>query len=145
MSFYHSGLCSGSSFDQHYYWSGEYSKNTELYYFRGFSSSLLRYDPKKNEWKLTMYSNPNIYATCNESIYPFGTLNWYFFGDTCTQIEQENILAKNVHKLMISFNACDDNNEFTCSDGTWWVFFYPYKYPDRLIFLLILLTFSLLI
>ena len=126
------GLCSGSSFDQHYYWTGEYSKNTELYYFRGFSSSLLTYDPKKSEWKLTMYTNPNIYATCNESVidpnddtppsslnYPFGTFHWYFFRDTCKKIGHEKILAKNVHKLTISFNACDENNEFTCSDGTW--------------------------
>ena len=113
------GLCSGSSFDQHYYWTGEYSKNTELYYFRGFSSSLLNYDPKKSEWKLTIYSKPNIYATCNESIYPFGMLNWYFFGDTCEQKEPEKSVAKNVYKLPISFNACDENNEFSCADGTW--------------------------
>ena len=78
-----------------------------MYYFRGFSSSLLSYDPKKSEWKLTKYSNPNIYATCNESIYPFGTLNWYFYEDTCRQIliEPEKIVAKNVYKLPISFNV----------------------------------------
>ena len=127
-----SGLCSESSFDQHYYWTGEYSENTELYYFRGFSNSLLNYDPKKYEWKLTnVYTNTEIYAICNESTiyhndgsepsptYPFGTFNWYFFGDTCTEIEPEKIVDKNVHKLTISFDACDENNEFTCGDGTW--------------------------
>ena len=124
------GLCSESQFDQHYYWTGEYSENTELYYFRGFLSSLLNYDPIKAEWKLTILSNPDIYATCNETMidlnsqapslgYPFGTFHWYFYGDTCTQIEPDKIVAKNVHKLKISFDACDVNNEFTCGDGTW--------------------------
>ena len=126
-----SGLCSGSSFDQHYYWTGEYSKDTEMYYFRGFSNSLLNYDPNKSEWKLTnMYTNTEIYAICNESTihpndgsqatrpspsYPYGTYHWYFFGDTCKKIGTE----KNVHKLTISINACDENNEFVCGDGTW--------------------------
>ena len=96
----------------------------ELYNFRGFSSSLLNYDLNKSEWKLTLYSNPNIYATCNESnypssIYPFGKFNWYFFGDTCKHIEPEKVLAKNVYKLPINFNACDPNSEFNCEDGTW--------------------------
>ena len=131
-----SGLCSGSSFDKHYYWTGEYSKDTELYYFRGFSNSLLNYDPRKSEWKLTnMYTNTDIYAICNESTihpkipnfdgtepfpsYPFGTFHWYFFGDTCKGMEPEKSVAKNVYKLKISFNACDENKEFVCGDGTW--------------------------
>ena len=129
-----SGLCSGSLFDQHYYWTGEYSKNTELYYFRGFSSSLLNYDQKKSEWKLTLYSNPDIYAICNESAiylnddsqhshpspsYPFGTFHWYFFGDTCKEIGPEKSVAKKVYNLTISFNACNEKNEFVCGDGTW--------------------------
>ena len=92
-----------------------------MYYFRGFSSSLLSYDQQTSEWKLTTYSNPNIYATCNESrsMYPFGMLNWYFFGDTCTNKEPDKIMAENACKMTISFDACDENNEFTCGDGTW--------------------------
>ena len=132
-----SGLCSGSSFDKHYYWTGEYSKDTELYYFRGFSNSLLHYEPKKSEWKLTLYSNPNVYATCNQTAihtnilkksqphsvssvgYPFGTFQWIFFGDTCKMIGSEKILTKNIYNLTISFNACNESSEFTCGDGTW--------------------------
>ena len=92
----------------------------ELYNFRGFSSSLLNYDSNNSEWKLTLYSNPNIYATCNEStIYPFGTFNWYFYGETCKQIGKKNIMTNNVYKFPINFNACDPNTEFNCADGTW--------------------------
>ena len=103
-----------------------------MYNFRGFSSTLLNYNPKKSEWKLTLYSNPKIYAICNETIkifpydnsqsylsYPFGTFHWYFFGDTCKGMETEKSVAKNVYKLKISFNGCDENKEFVCGDGTW--------------------------
>ena len=86
------GLCYGSSFDAHYGWTGEFSNNTEIYYFRGFADSLLNYDPIKSEWKLSLYTNPTIYATCNESTYPFGTLNWYFFNDTCQRIGSEHTI-----------------------------------------------------
>ena len=64
-----------------------------------------------------LYDNPNIYATCNESIgYPFGMLNWYFFNDTCEQVVPEQT---NVHKLPINFNGCNPNYEYNCHDGTW--------------------------
>ena len=105
--------------DEHYGWTGKYIENTEIYDFRGFSNSLLTYDVDKSEWKLILYTNPNIYATCNESFYPFGTLNWYFYGDTCQQIGSENVVAKNVYKLPINFNACNPNTDFNCADGTW--------------------------
>ena len=120
------GLCYGSSFDAHYGWTGEYSENTEIYYFRGFSNSLLVYDQQKSEWKLTLYSNPNIYATCNESTYPFGMLNWYFFNDTCQRIGSEQTVAKNVYRLPINFNGCNSNYEYNCLDGTWWVYYSTY-------------------
>ena len=95
-------------------------ENTELYYFRGFSTSLLTYDEQKSEWKLMLYDNPNIYATCNESIgYPLGMLNWYFFGDTCEQVRPEQTVAKNVYKSPINFNGCHPNHEYNCRDGTW--------------------------
>ena len=113
------GLCYGSSFDAHYGWTGEYSENSEIYYFRGFSNSLLVYDQLKSEWKLTLYSNPNIYATCNESTYPFGMLNWYFFNDTCQRVGSEQTVAKNVYRLPINFNGCNSNYEYNCLDGTW--------------------------
>ena len=113
------GLCFGSTFDAHYGWTGDYSPNTEIYYFRGVTQSLLSYDTEKSEWRLSNYGNPSIYATTNESVYPFGTMNWYFHGDTCQRISAENMVAENVYKLPINFNGCDPNSEFNCRDGTW--------------------------
>ena len=67
------GLCEGSLFDAHYGWTGKYNQDeSEVYYFRGFSNSLLSFDNDRSEWKLTLDSNSEVYATYNESInYPF--------------------------------------------------------------------------
>lgn len=67
-----------------------------------------------------MDDNENIYATCNETgeMYPFGMFNWYFFNDTCPRAGPLDRVGKNIHKFLISFSACSDN-EFTCMDGSW--------------------------
>ena len=113
------GLCIGSAFDAHYGWTGDFSPDSEIYYFRGVTQSLLEYDNENSEWRLSVYGNPSIYATTNESVYPFGTMNWYFYGDTCQQIGAENVIEDGVYKLPINFNGCDPNKEFNCRDGTW--------------------------
>jgi hypothetical protein len=115
------GLCIGSSFDADYGWTGETSEDSEKYSFRGFSKSIVVWKPTKMEWRLILYSSPNIYATCNETGsegYPFGTLRWYFFNDTCPRIGETETVADNIYKLDISFTACSDD-EFNCRDGTW--------------------------
>ena len=90
-----------------------------MYYFRGFSNSLLSFDKDRSEWKLTLDSNSETYATCNESIkYPFGTHNWYFYNDNCKSTESEYSSDKDVLKLPINFNGCN-SEEFNCADGSW--------------------------
>ncbi len=50
------GLCYGTKFDIHYGWTGEMAPgSSEMYSFRGFSTSYLFWDESRNEWKLTLY------------------------------------------------------------------------------------------
>ena len=73
------GLCSTSSLDQYYGWV------TEKQDIRGFTNTALKFDNLANNWKLTLYDNPNIYAIFNETNVeiPFGKHFWYVFNDTC--------------------------------------------------------------
>ena len=113
-------MCVGSSFDAHYGWTNEYSDHAEKYIYRGFTSSVLKYDHENTEWRLGVYDNPFIYAIYNGSeAYPFGTLYWYIFNDTCKKIEPSLVLSKDVHKVSLNFNSCNTNTEFNCADGTW--------------------------
>jgi hypothetical protein len=100
------GLCYGSTFDAHYGWTG-LRNQSEKYSFRGFSKSMLEWDQRNMEWKLFLYNNPLIYATCNESGegYPFGTLSWHFFNDTCPRAGVAETVAPNIYKFQISFTA----------------------------------------
>ena len=101
----------------------EYSKGTEIYFFRGFENSILQYNNDKSEWKLSLYSKPSIYAIFNgTATYPFGVQKWFVFNDTCkyeSEDELESIEIKKNHKLSFNFNACHPNEEFNCADGTW--------------------------
>ena len=117
------GLCDGSSFDAHYGMTTEYSKGTEIYFFRGFENSILQYNNDKSEWKLSLYSKPSIYAIFNgTATYPFGVQKWFVYNDTCkyeSEDELESTQTKKNHKLSFNFNACHPNEEFNCADGTW--------------------------
>ena len=106
------GLCEGTSFDAHYGMINEYSENTEIYFFRGFQNSLLKYYNQIDKWKLTFYTNPTMYATFNgTATYPFGEQKWNIFNDTCKH--------KTYDYLTLNFNACHPKNEYNCVDGTW--------------------------
>ena len=106
------GLCDGSSFDAHFGMTSEYSKNTEIYFFRGFQNSLLEYRYKTSMWIMTLYTNPSIYATFNgTATYPFGVQKWNIFNDTCKQKTNE--------ESILNFNACHPKDEYNCADGTW--------------------------
>ena len=111
--FYSLGLPSGTKFDAHYGWTGQNSEDSEIYYFRGFKTSLLKYNQSGNEWRLTLYTDPSIYGIHNQSAnhYPFGEKNWYFF-NTNTQRKVEI-------KRILNLNPCNPVSEFNCADGTW--------------------------
>ena len=111
--FYSLGLPSETKFDAHYGWTGQYSEDSEMYYFRGFKTSLLKYNQSGNEWRLTLYTNPSIYGINNQSEnhYPFGEREWYFF-NTNTQRKVEI-------KRILNLNPCNPVSEFNCADGTW--------------------------
>lgn len=81
---------------------------------------MIEFQPKTQEWKLSLYKNPNAYAICNETQdnYPFGTYIWYFFNDTCPRATERDLVAQNVHKFSLSLSACT-KDEFNCRDGTW--------------------------
>ena len=99
------GLCIGTSFDQHYSWTGQLEKETEYYYFQGFSNSIVQWNDNQKEWRLTLYQNKAIYGICNETrgLYPFGTFDWHFFNDTC---QDENPTHSNQsYKHAISFSG----------------------------------------
>ena len=113
------GLCYGSSFDAHFGWTGEMSLSKELYSFRGFSKSIIQWDENQSEWRMSLYHDESIYATCNETGggYPFGIFNWYFFNDTCPRAGKSETVAENTLRIPISFSACH-KDEFSCRDGT---------------------------
>ena len=99
------GLCIGSSFDKHYSWTGEWDKETERYYFQGFSNSIIQWNENQKEWRLTLHDNKTIYGVCNETqgLYPFGTFDWYFFNDIC---KAENLIHNSQSfKRAISFSG----------------------------------------
>ena len=99
------GLCYGTSFDQHYSWTGEWDKETEHYYFQGFSNSIIQWNDDQKEWRLTLFQNQTIYGICNEThgLYPFGKYNWYFFKDTCQA--KNPIHKRQSFKHTISFSG----------------------------------------
>ena len=79
------------------------------------------FDKKASQWKLSLYSNPNVYAILNGSdvSYPFGTHDWYIFNDTCKYIGLDKTIRPNIFKMPLNFNGCNPNIEFNCADGTW--------------------------
>ena len=107
------GLCYGTAFDKHFSWTGLWDEETEHYYFRGYSNSIIKWNDKKKEWHLTLYEDKTIYAICNDTniskhgLYPFGILDWYFFQDTCEH--EEPIQDTKMFKFPISFAGNDSN------------------------------------
>ena len=108
------GLCYGTAFDKHFSWTGLWDEETEHYYFRGYSNSIIKWNTKKKEWHLTLYEDKTIYAICNDTniskhgLYPFGILDWYFFQDTCEG--DEPIQGTEVFKFPISLSGEDSNS-----------------------------------
>ena len=51
------GLCFGSQFDAHFGWTGEFSNDSMLYSFRGFSKSILKWNSNEHQWILSLYGN----------------------------------------------------------------------------------------
>ena len=108
------GLCYGTAFDKHFSWTGLWDEETEHYYFRGYSNSIIKWNEKKKEWHLTLYEDKTIYAICNDTnvskngLYPFGILDWYFFQDTCEG--DEPIQGIEVFKFPISLSGEDSNS-----------------------------------
>ena len=108
------GLCYGTAFDKHFSWTGLWDEETEHYYFRGYSNSIIKWNDKKKEWHLTLYEDKSIYAICNDTniskhgLYPFGILDWYFFQDTCEG--DEPIQGTEVFKFPISLSGEDSNS-----------------------------------
>ena len=108
------GLCYGTAFDHHFSWTGLWDEETEHYYFRGYSNSIIKWNDKKKEWHLTLYEDKTIYAICNDTniskhgLYPFGILDWYFFQDTCEG--DEPIQGTEVFKFPISLSGEDSNS-----------------------------------
>ena len=101
------GLCDGSSFDAHYGMTTEYSKGTEIYFFRGFENSLLQYNDDKSEWKLSLYSKPSIYAIFNgTATYPFGVQKWFVFNDAC-KYESEDFSLISFVILFFVYNQAE--------------------------------------
>ena len=119
------GLCASSSLDTFYGLTEEskLQKSAEKFSFRGFSNSLLKWNESYQEWQISIYEDKNIYASCNESKsnhpFPIGVNNWYIFNDTCDDIENDQMVGKNIYKLPLSFVACNPN-QYTCEDGTSW-------------------------
>ena len=102
-----------TAFDAHYGWTGQYSEGSEMYFFRGFKTSLLKYNQSNKEWRLTLYTDSSIYGIHNQSEnqYPFGKRNWYFI-NTNNQKQFEI-------KRSLNLNPCNPVSEFNCADGTW--------------------------
>jgi hypothetical protein len=122
-TFYLRGLCPGSMFDGLYGWTGEIlDDGEEKFTFRGFTSSFLFWDSSKEYWKLTLYSDSNVYTFCNSTgdSYPFGTQTWYIVNDTCQTINKEDAVDEGIFRSTLSFSSCDEN-KFNCKDGTWYV------------------------
>ena len=99
------GLCIGTLFDHHFSWTGERDKETKRYHFQGFANSIIQWNDDQKEWRLTLYQNKTIYATCNETdgLYPSGTFDWNFFNDTCQVGNQ--IHTSQPFKRAISFSG----------------------------------------
>ena len=118
------GLCSTSSFDLYYGWTGSLSSKSKKFELNGFTyNSNLIWDEEISEWKIIHLNNPYIFATCNQtessSPLPIGIHHWYIFNDTCDDIENDQMVGKNIYKLPLSFVACNPN-QYTCEDGTSW-------------------------
>ena len=99
------GLCIGTSFDKHFSWTGKWDKETEHYYFQGYSNSIIQWNEDQKEWRLTLNQNKTIYGICNETDghYPFGTFVWHFFKDTC--LSGNLIFGSQSYKHEITFSG----------------------------------------
>ena len=102
------GLCDKSEFDIQYTW-GQSLKNGK-HYFRGYTSSEVYWSDQESQWKIALYHNgaEPVFATTNDTIYPFGKHIWEIVRDSCGTKE------RNVKVL--SFSACEDD-EFICDNG----------------------------
>lgn len=103
------GFCETTSFDVKYSWTEE--KTNNYYTFRGYQNTMMYFDADIEQWKLEIYSRPEVFATVNSTEYPFGTMQWHVYNDSCSEEEvSEEVVELNV-------NTCT-SGEFNCEDGT---------------------------
>lgn len=100
------GLCYGSKFDNKFSWTTQLVNGRHS--FRGYSDSFIFWDVELQKWKMTSYLDPTVHATVNQSEYPLGVHVWDFFGESCYENYQEEVV--------INLHACEDS-EFNCNDG----------------------------
>ena len=76
--------------------------------FRGYTGTILRFDKATEQWRLELYSTPDVFATSNGTEYPFGQQKWTMVGDPCYEAK--------VNVVTLNINACN-TTEFNCEDG----------------------------
>ncbi|CAM6054349.1 unnamed protein product [Sphagnum tenellum] len=100
------GLCKESLFNTKYSWTRTFMNGRHS--FRGYTNTLMSWDPNITMWRLQIYDRPNTYATVNITEYPLGTNTWDIYGDNC--------FDSNHTAMLLNVNACNDS-EFNCLDG----------------------------
>ncbi len=103
------GFCPGSKFDTQYSWT-QFPMLDGRYTFSGYTDTRLFYVASLDQWRLQLYSNSSIYATVNQTEYPFGTLEWTVFNEPC-------YLDGPTKSVSLNINACNAF-EFNCHDGS---------------------------
>ena len=103
--FLFSGLTDDLPFDSLYTVTVHQMKMMD-FNFMGFSRSIIVRHNNTSTWRMEMLGESNKYAVTNSTEPPFGT--------------QKYVLSEDLGggKIILNINACDDEHEFNCEDGS---------------------------
>ena len=103
-----SGLCGRSDFDTYYQIDMD---ETGLVTYHGFTSSIIHYDTKNRQWKLSLVNNKATFAISNVEISTLvlGNHVWRITNDF-------GCFSGGTEERTLTFSSCT-NSQYTCNDG----------------------------
>ena len=104
-----SGMCDRSAFDTYYHIEND---ENGLVTYKGFDSSVIRYDSKQNMWILTIEHKADIVASCDSELTSFvlGNHDWKVTNDL-------GCYSGGTEVKRLSFSTCS-LDQYTCNDAS---------------------------
>ncbi len=99
-------MCEETKFDFQYSWTRQLINGRHS--FRGYTGTMLQFQPETNQWTLRPHKSEGILGVTNSTEYPFGRNVWQITGDPCYE--------EKVNYVTLNINACN-NSEYNCNDG----------------------------